>query len=194
MDRAGLQLFGRMDAVFKLANGEKVSGARWKARMAAAHAAAGSDGGARVWPAVRHRSRWISPGAARRWLEERQLAVPEAQAGLTEVPELRRAIVEALQAANLLAAQHYERVRRVALVPELPAVETGDLTPTLKMVRAVVTARQAAPDRGDARGAAHPQIPGDLPARRSVRARLMGAVITLRSRSCGTVGARTQFT
>jgi len=32
----GLQLFGRMDAVFKLANGEKVSGGEVEARMAAA--------------------------------------------------------------------------------------------------------------------------------------------------------------
>jgi len=154
----GLQLFGRMDAVFKLANGEKVSGGEVEARMAAAtplldQTVALGSGQPYVTALC-----WISPGAARRWLEERQLAVPEAPAGLAEVPELRRAIVEALQAANLLAGQHYERVRRVALVPELPAVETGELTPTLKMVRAVVSARHAALIEAMREERPHPQI------------------------------------
>ncbi len=63
---------------------------------------------------------------------------------MIQVPELRRAIVEALQSANLLAAVHFERVRRIALVPEIPALETGELTPTLKMVRSVSTSRHAA--------------------------------------------------
>jgi long-chain acyl-CoA synthetase len=101
---------------------------------------------------------WIAPGAARRWLEERQLDVPEDPAGLTQVPELRRAIVEALQAANLLAPQHDERVRRIALVPELPALETGELTPTLKMVRAVSSARHAALIAAMREERAHPQV------------------------------------
>ena len=154
----GLQLFGRMDAVFKLANGEKVSGGEVEARLAAAtplldQTVVLGNGQPYVTALC-----WISTGAARRWLEERQLAVPEAQAGLAEVPELRRAIVEALQAANLLAAQHYERVRRVALVPELPAVETGELTPTLKMVRAVVSARHAALIEAMREERPHPRI------------------------------------
>jgi long-chain acyl-CoA synthetase len=87
---------------------------------------------------------WIAQGAARRWLEERQLDAPKELAALVQVPELRRAIVEALQAANLFASLEYEQVRRVGLVAEVPALETGELTPTLKMVRAVSTARHAA--------------------------------------------------
>ena len=36
---------------------------------------------------------------------------------------------------------HYERVRRIGLVAESPSLETGELTPTQKMVRAVVSSR-----------------------------------------------------
>ena len=50
------------------------------------------------------------------------------------------------------------RSRRVAVVPELPAVETGELTPTLKMVRAVVSARHAALIEAMRQERPHPQI------------------------------------
>ena len=49
--------------------------------------------------------------------------------------------VEALQAGNLLSPVYYERVRRIGLVAEIPSLETGELTPTQKMVRAVVSSR-----------------------------------------------------
>jgi hypothetical protein len=62
---------------------------------------------------------------------------------LARVPELRRAIVEALQSANLVAGAPYERVGRVALVTEAPAVGTGEMTPSLMMVRAVSEQRHA---------------------------------------------------
>jgi long-subunit acyl-CoA synthetase (AMP-forming) len=167
----GLKLYGRIDGLFKLANGEKVSAGEVEARMLAAtplldQAVVLGWGQPHVTALC-----WVSPAAAQRWLEERQLEWPAAPADLVHVPELRRAIVEALQSANLLAAAHFERVRRVALVAEIPSLETGELTPTLKMVRAVTTARHAAlitamrderphPDvleivrRGDAFGAA----------------------------------------
>jgi long-subunit acyl-CoA synthetase (AMP-forming) len=140
----GLQLFGRIDAVFKLSNGEKVSAGEVEARVLAAtpllEQAVALGSGQPYVTALG----WIAQGAARRWLEERQLDAPEELAALVQVPELRRAIVEALQAANLFASLEYEQVRRVGLVAEVPALETGELTPTLKMVRAVSTARHAA--------------------------------------------------
>jgi long-subunit acyl-CoA synthetase (AMP-forming) len=140
----GLKLLGRIDGLFKLENGEKVSAGEVEARVLAAtplldQAVALGPG----QPFVTAHC-WISQAAAQRWLEERQLDVPETIAQLIGVPELRRAIVEALQSANLLAVVHYERVRRVALVPHAPSLETGELTPTLKMVRSVATARHAA--------------------------------------------------
>jgi long-subunit acyl-CoA synthetase (AMP-forming) len=139
----GLQLLGRIDAVFKLANGEKVSGGEVEARMVAATPLL--DQAVVCGPGQPHVTAlcWVSADASRRWLEERHLDVPADQRGLTQVPEIRRAIVEALQAANLLAPQHYERVRWAALVPETPSLENGELTPTLKMVRAVAMERHA---------------------------------------------------
>src|SRR5258705_2154126 len=140
----GLQLFGRIDAVFKLSNGEKVSAGEVEARMLAAtplldQAVALGSGQPYVTALC-----WLSPSAARRWLEERQLEAPGGLADLVQVPELRRAVVEALPAAHLMTSFHSQPVRRVALVAEAPALETGELTPTLKMVRDVSTARHAA--------------------------------------------------
>jgi long-subunit acyl-CoA synthetase (AMP-forming) len=99
----------------------------------------------------------VSQGDARRWLEERRSRLPRDR-DLVRVPELRRAIVEALQAANLMTSFHSERVLRVALVPETPALETGELTPTLKMVRDVSCARHAALIEAMAAPGPHPQV------------------------------------
>lgn len=154
----GLQLFGRIDAVFKLSNGEKVSAGEVEVRLLAAtplldQAVVLGSGQPYVTALC-----WIAQGTARRWLEERHLDAPEDLAGLVQVPELRRAIVEALQAANLFASLEYEQVRRVALVAEVPALETGELTPTLKMVRAVSTARHAALITAMREDRPHPQV------------------------------------
>lgn len=154
----GLKLFGRIDGLFKLANGEKVSAGEVEARMLAAtplldQAVALGWGQPYVTALC-----WISPGAARRWLEQRQLDAPDQLDEVIRVPELRRAIVEALQAANLLASVHFERVRRVALVPEVPSLDTGELTPTLKMVRAVSTSRHAGLIDAMREERAHPQV------------------------------------
>jgi long-chain acyl-CoA synthetase len=154
----GLKLFGRIDGLFKLENGEKVSAGEVEARVLAAtplleQAVVLGSGQAFVTALC-----WLSQGAAQRWLEQRQLDAPADLAGLTSVPELRRAIVEALQAANLLASSHFERVRRVALVPEAPSLETGELTPTLKMVRSVSSARHAALIAALREERPHPQV------------------------------------
>jgi long-subunit acyl-CoA synthetase (AMP-forming) len=155
---AGLKLFGRIDGVFKLANGEKVSAGEVEARILAAtplldQALVLGWGQPYVTALC-----WISLPAAQRWLEGRQLEIPEGPEGLAQAPELRRAIVEALQAANLLAAVHFERVRRVALVPETPSLETGELTPTLKVVRPVSMERHAALVDALRTDRPHPQI------------------------------------
>jgi long-subunit acyl-CoA synthetase (AMP-forming) len=140
---AGLKLYGRIDGVFKLENGEKVSAGEVEARIVAATplieqtVVLGSS-----QPFVSALC-WLSEGVAQRWLSERDLEVPGALPELVRVPELRRALVEALQAANLTSSAHFERVRRVALVPEAPSLETGELTPTMKMVRSVSLSRHA---------------------------------------------------
>lgn len=139
----GLQLFGRIDAVFKLSNGEKVSAGEVEARILAATPLLDQAvvlGSGQTWVTALC---WLSPATARRWLEGQKLEAPESLDDLAQVAELRRAIVEALQAANLLTSFHSERIRRVALVPEVPSLETGELTPTMKMVRDVCSARHA---------------------------------------------------
>jgi long-subunit acyl-CoA synthetase (AMP-forming) len=139
----GLQLHGRADGVFKLENGEKVSAGDVEARILAStplleHAVALGNGQPFVTALC-----WIAPGPARRWLLDRELDVPASLPELSRVPELRRAIVEALQAGNLMAGAPFERVNRVGLVSEAPAVGTGEMTPSLMMVRAVTEQRHA---------------------------------------------------
>jgi long-subunit acyl-CoA synthetase (AMP-forming) len=137
----GLRVLGRIDGVFKLQNGEKVASAGVEARLLAAtplleQATVLGSGQPFVTALC-----WISEPAARRWLEDRSLEVPGS---LASAPELRRAIVEALQAANQVAPIGYERVRRVALVDEPLKPEEGELTPSLKVVRGTVIRRHAA--------------------------------------------------
>ena len=154
----GLQLRGRVDGVFKLANGEKVSAGEVEARILAATplleqaVALGS-----AQPFVTALC-WIAPGAAQKHLENIGVEAPATVPELVQIPELRRAIVEALQAENLLAPAYYERVRRIALVAEIPSMETGELTPTQKMVRAVSSRRHEALIAALREDLPHPQV------------------------------------
>ncbi len=139
----GLKLFGRIDGVFKLENGEKVSANEVEARIVAATPLL--EQAVAIGPSQPYVTAlcWVSQAAAQRWLEDRHLGAPAGLDEIVRVPDLRRAIVEALQASNLLATVHYERVRRIALVPETPSLDTGELTPTMKMVRGVSLRRHA---------------------------------------------------
>ena len=139
----GLKLLGRLDGVFKLENGEKVSAGEVEARLLAATPLLEQAvvlGQSQTFVTALC---WISPAAAQRFLQDLGLEPPETVEELVQIPELRRAIVEALQSANHFASVGYERVRRIALVEETPSLDTGELTPTLKMVRAVATGRHA---------------------------------------------------
>jgi long-subunit acyl-CoA synthetase (AMP-forming) len=139
----GLKLCGRVDGVFKLENGEKVSAGEVEARILAATplleqaVVLGSS-----QPFVTALC-WISQAAAQRFLQDADVEAPEALPGLAANSQVRGAIVEALQSANLLSSGPYEGVRRIALVAETPSLDTGELTPTMKMVRAVSTRRHA---------------------------------------------------
>src|SRR5476651_980599 len=137
----GLKLAGRIDGVFKLENGEKVSSGEVEARILAATPLVEQAvvlGGAQAFVTALC---WIAPGAGKAFLLASRLDAPK---DLARAPELRRAIVEALQAANLLSPVHYERVRRIAFVPEALSLDSGELTPTQKVVRAVVMQKHAA--------------------------------------------------
>jgi long-chain acyl-CoA synthetase len=154
----GLKLSGRLDGVFKLENGEKVSAGEVEARvLAATPLLEQAVVLGRAQPFVTALC-WISTTAAQKFLEERGLEPPQTMPELVQIPELRRAIVEALQSANLLAPVYYERVRRVALVAEIPTLDTGELTPTLKMVRAVSNRRHEQLISAMRQELPHPQV------------------------------------
>jgi hypothetical protein len=52
----------------------------------------------------------------------------------------------------------YERVRRIALTPLLLGIESGDLTPTLKIVRSTAQKRNAELIEALRSGARHPLV------------------------------------
>src|SRR5207244_6471588 len=99
---------------------------------------------------------WLSGPAVRSWMEANGLAPEPGELPL--VPELRLALTEALQAANSLAQDPYERVRRVALLGTPLSVEAGELTPTQKVVRAAVLRRHARLVEALREGSAHPAV------------------------------------
>jgi long-chain acyl-CoA synthetase len=137
----GLKISGRLDGVFKLENGEKVSSGEVETRILAATPLVEQAvvlGSAQPFVTALC---WIAPGAAKAWLQAARLEVPE---DLSQAPELRRAIVEALQAANLLSPVHYERMRRIAFMQDALSFDSGELTPTQKVVRSVVMKKHEA--------------------------------------------------
>ena len=139
----GLRLHGRADGIFMLANGERVSSGDLEARILAATPLLEQAvvlGPGQTFPTALC---FIAPGPSRRFLADRELDAPVSPHELAHVPELRRAIVEALQAMNSLSNIPYERIRCIALVADAPAIETGELTPSLMMVRAVSAQRHA---------------------------------------------------
>ena len=152
----GLRVRGRVDGVFKLENGEKVSSAVVEARLLAStplleQAVVLGDGQPFTTALC-----WLSVAAATSWAEANGLS-PLADE-LSTAPELRRALTEALQAANALAQVPYERVRRIALLAAPPSIETGELTPTQKVVRSVITRRHAQLVEALREGTPHPAV------------------------------------
>ena len=99
---------------------------------------------------------WISPASVRSWAEAHGLTTEGNELG--SLPELRRTLIEALQAANSLAPVPYERVRRVALVSSPLSTESGELTPTQKIVRSAVIRRHAVLIEALRDGTAHPSV------------------------------------
>jgi long-subunit acyl-CoA synthetase (AMP-forming) len=85
---------------------------------------------------------WLSVPAAAAWAEHRGFEAKTLEE-LLDLFDLRLAIADALRAANVITPVSYERVRRIALSPARLGIETGDLTPTLKIVRSVAQKRNA---------------------------------------------------
>jgi long-chain acyl-CoA synthetase len=154
--RCGLRVRGRVDGVFKLENGEKVSSTIVEGRLLAStplleQAVVFGDGQPFATALC-----WLSAPAVRAWAEATGL-FPEA-GDLASLPELRRTLTEALQAANALAQVPHDRVRRVALVTTPLSIETGELTPTQKVVRSAVMRRHAQLIEALREGVPHPAI------------------------------------
>ena len=149
----GLCISGRVDGVFKLQNGEKVSSGVVEARLLAASTLLEQVLVLGPGQPFTTALLWLNLAAARAFAAERGLFSERALsqeepsaptlAELCALPELRRALTEALQSSNLLATIHFERARRAALVAEPLALDRGELTPTLKLVRRTVVSRHA---------------------------------------------------
>jgi len=100
---------------------------------------------------------WLSVPAACAWAEHRGLEAKTLE-DLLDLADLRLAIAEAVRAANVITPVSYERVRRIALSPSRLGIETGDLTPTLKIVRGGAQKRNAELVEALRTGAPHPLV------------------------------------
>jgi long-chain acyl-CoA synthetase len=80
----------------------------------------------------------LDPEEAAAWAKEHDL--PEDTAQLAENPEVRAAIEAHLATVNEKFAR-VEQVKKIAILPRDLSQEDGELTPTLKVKRAVVTAK-----------------------------------------------------
>jgi long-subunit acyl-CoA synthetase (AMP-forming) len=153
----GLRISGRVDGVFKLESGEKVSSATVEARILAAtpllEQAMALGPGQPYATAVC----WLSVPAAASWAEHRGFEAKTLEE-LLDLFDLRLAIADAVRAANVITPMSYERVRRIALSPARLDIETGDLTPTLKIVRSAAQKRNAELVEAMRTGTPHPLI------------------------------------
>jgi long-subunit acyl-CoA synthetase (AMP-forming) len=136
----GLRIICRSDGVFKLTNGEKVPSALVESALTAESryieqavvVGAGREFvAALLFPNLRNLTSWAA---------ERDASVPDG-AGMLALPEVRALVAQEVGRANAGIAVPYQRVRAYALVPHELAIESGELTPSLKVVRTAVLER-----------------------------------------------------
>jgi long-subunit acyl-CoA synthetase (AMP-forming) len=130
----GLRLLGRKDGTFKLTTGEKSHPLRIETVLVnespfvnqAIALGSGRDFvGALIYPNLNH---------LRTWAAEHQVSPSD----LLRAPAVLRLYADELRRVNPLIETKYERVRRAVLADREPSVESGELTPSGKLVRKVV--------------------------------------------------------
>jgi long-chain acyl-CoA synthetase len=130
----GLRLVGRKDGAFKLTTGEKVHPQRVETVLVnespfisqAVAVGRGKDFvGALIYPDRQRLEEWA-----------RSHAMPTAS--LVDEPAVRELFAAELVRINPLIEVKYQRVRRAVLAEKEPSFNTGELTPSGKLVRKVV--------------------------------------------------------
>jgi long-chain acyl-CoA synthetase len=79
---------------------------------------------------------WLEPDAARRFLEQKGASGADAP---HESPELRAEVQRAIDVANESLAR-VEQIKKMTLCARPLSIDTGELTPTLKVKRNKVAA------------------------------------------------------
>ncbi len=82
-------------------------------------------------------------GAVKKWLEHHQHAVPDSRAEICIMPEVRKLLREQLNKFNAEFSQ-VEKVKKFTLLPKEWTIDTGELTPSLKVKRKVMEEKYAA--------------------------------------------------
>ncbi|MBI6546289.1 MAG: hypothetical protein HY692_05810, partial [Cyanobacteria bacterium NC_groundwater_1444_Ag_S-0.65um_54_12] len=130
----GLRIICRVDGLFKLTNGEKVSsllientltGTSRFIEQAVIIGAGREFIAALIFPNFRNLRSWASE----------QGKGYESLAEMLATSELRELFAQEVERQNAKLAASYCRVRAVAVVPKELTIESGELTPSLKVVR-----------------------------------------------------------
>ncbi len=82
-------------------------------------------------------------GAVRKWLKQNNHNVPESPEAITHMPEVRKLLRQQLDKYNAEFSQ-VEKVKKFVLFPKEWTIDTGELTPSLKMRRKVMEEKYAA--------------------------------------------------
>jgi len=90
------------------------------------------------------------------WAKEQGIAVPEDEAEFLALPDVKKKVKQEIDAHSTALAD-FEKIKRFTLLSATFSVDSGELTPTLKIKRKVVLqryAREVAEMRGDSADAA----------------------------------------
>jgi long-chain acyl-CoA synthetase len=83
----------------------------------------------------------LDPDAIGKWAEEK--GIPNDPAAIAEHPEMIASIESAVSSVNRDLAS-FETIKKVRILPAEFSIETGELTPSMKLKRKVVEERNAA--------------------------------------------------
>ena len=130
----GLRIKGRLDGVFKLTNGEKVSSHSVEVQLVGSNDFI--DVAVVTGPGREFVAGLIVPNftTLAAWAAKHQIHVSE-QSELIRDKQIRKLLASEVNKSNTLINPKYSRIKTAAVIKRVLSIERGELTPSLKVVR-----------------------------------------------------------